>query len=84
MDFCAYEPRDIELLVQSIPGEILQYIYISSCAAFTPSDVYPKVEDSPKLKEKPLGPAGKNMHIIKVCWRMNAGKYVIEQPFLLP
>jgi len=58
VDFCAYQKNDVKTLLENIPGEVGQYIYISSCAAFKPSSDYPKTEDSPKVASPAPGPAG--------------------------
>lgn len=58
VDFCAYCPGDARGLLESIPGGVGQYVYISSCAVFEPSPDFPKHEDAPKLSAQPSGPAG--------------------------
>ncbi len=58
VDFCAYAKNDVNGLLENIPGEVGQYIFISSCAAFLPSGDYPKTEDSPKISSPIPGPAG--------------------------
>lgn len=58
VDFCAYTKNDVKSLLEHIPGEVGQYIYISSCAVFLPSVDYPKTEDCPKVSSPIPGPAG--------------------------
>lgn len=58
IDFCAYSPKDIDSLINNIPGQIKQYIYISSCTVYETSFDYPKYEFSPKISRMGLGPAG--------------------------
>jgi len=58
VDFCAYTKEDIKSILNTIPGKIGQYIYISSCAVFEPSSNYPKAEDFPKVKSPAPGPGG--------------------------
>ena len=49
IDFCAYEPGDVALLLNAIPGSIKHYIYISTCSVYDPAAPSPKTEDSPLL-----------------------------------
>lgn len=49
IDFCAYEPDDIASLIHAIPGNIEQYIYISTCNVYEPSSPSPKSENAPLL-----------------------------------
>lgn len=46
VDFCAYDPGDIQLLIHSAPISAAQYIYISSASVYIDSDS-PKDESFP-------------------------------------
>lgn len=56
VDLCADFPNEIESMIENLPGTIGQYIYISTCTVFEPSNDLPKFEDSPKRSSLPSGP----------------------------
>jgi nucleoside-diphosphate-sugar epimerase len=58
VDFCAYEPSDVEMLLQNVPGSVQQYIYFSTCTVYQDSVHIPMAEDSPKLTGPLPGPHG--------------------------
>lgn len=45
VDFCAYSPGDIKAVIDGVPGEIAQYIYVSTVSVYAPSPL-PKNEDA--------------------------------------
>lgn len=58
VDFCAYEPDDVDLLLYCLPGSVQQYIYISTATVYQNSLVLPMKEDSQKLTAPLPGPHG--------------------------
>ncbi|GAB6275182.1 MAG: NAD-dependent epimerase/dehydratase family protein [Peptococcaceae bacterium] len=58
IDFCGYEPAEVEIILNNLPGTINHYIYISTCSVYESSDDLPKFEDSPKLLGPIAGPFG--------------------------
>jgi len=58
VDFCAYEPDDIDLLVYNLPGSVQQYIYISTATVYENSPDLPMTEDTAKLTGPLPGPHG--------------------------
>jgi len=58
VDFCAYEPDDIDLLVYNLPGSVQQYIYVSTATVYENSLDLPMREDAPKLTGPLPGPHG--------------------------
>ncbi len=58
VDFCAYDPRDVEILLQHIPGSLQQYVYISTAAVYQNSLTLPMKEDTPKVTGPLPGPGG--------------------------
>lgn len=55
VDFCAYDPGDIQLLIHSAPITATQYIYISSASVYADSD-FPKDETFPPRTEAARDP----------------------------
>ena len=49
VDFCAYDPADIEILLQNLPGRIGQYVFISTTTVYDRTLDLPIREDAPKL-----------------------------------
>lgn len=58
VDFCAYEPGDIALLLQNMPGSVRQYIYISTATVHQNSSHLPMRENAPKITAPLPGPGG--------------------------
>jgi len=58
VDFCAYEPDDIDLLLYNLPGSLNHYIYFSTTTTCETSLDLPMTEDTPKLKGPLPGPHG--------------------------
>jgi len=58
VDFCAYDPTDVEILIQNIPGSLQQYIYISTTTVYQNALALPMTEDAPKLTGPMPGPVG--------------------------
>ncbi|MFW6125623.1 MAG: NAD-dependent epimerase/dehydratase family protein [Chloroflexota bacterium] len=58
VDFCAYEPDDIDLLLYNLPGSVEHYIYISTATVYRNSLKLPMTEDTPKLTGSLPGPHG--------------------------
>lgn len=67
VDFCAYLPKDVENLLNNIPGKVKQYIYISTC------DVY---------KRNIEGLKDENTELLDVCYPGEAGEYMYHKMFL--
>jgi nucleoside-diphosphate-sugar epimerase len=51
VDFCAYEPHDIDLIIDVLGDRIGQYVYISTSSVYDPRLPGKKTEDSPLLQE---------------------------------
>jgi nucleoside-diphosphate-sugar epimerase len=49
IDFCAYTPAHITTLLQSMPGTVGHYIYISTTSVYASSQPVPLEEDAPKV-----------------------------------
>jgi nucleoside-diphosphate-sugar epimerase len=58
VDFCAYEPSDVEMLLYSLPGSLRHYIYFSTATAYENSVDIPMKEGSSKLMGPLPGPHG--------------------------
>jgi 2'-hydroxyisoflavone reductase len=58
VDFCAYEPGDIEMLLQHLPGSVRQYLYLSTATVYQNSRQLPMLENTPKLTGPMPGPGG--------------------------
>jgi nucleoside-diphosphate-sugar epimerase len=56
IDFCAYDPGDAEKILSLFAGRIKQYIEISSCSVFAPSE-NSRPEESPFVVSTPSNPA---------------------------
>jgi len=60
VDFCAYEPADVENLMTALPpGRVRQYVLVSTASVYKPTRALPVVEEAPKLTgpQPELGPA---------------------------
>ena len=62
IDFCAYEPNDVEMLLYSLPGSLRHYIYFSTSTVHENSLGIPMKEDSAKLMGPLPGPHGDYGH----------------------
>lgn len=49
IDFCAYTPSHVEVLLKSLPGAIRHYIFVSTTTVFKKSWTLPIAEESPML-----------------------------------
>jgi nucleoside-diphosphate-sugar epimerase len=49
IDFCAYEPLDIDPIIEALGDRIEQYIYLSTSSVYDPQISGKKTEDSPLL-----------------------------------
>lgn len=58
VDFCAYAPEDVALLVQNLPGSLRQYIYISTATVHQNSLTLPMNEDTPTITGALSDPSG--------------------------
>ena len=58
VDFCAYDPADVELLLRHISGPVRQYIYISTATVHQNSATLPMAEDTPRITGPMPGPGG--------------------------
>ncbi|MFC1965940.1 NAD-dependent epimerase/dehydratase family protein [Chloroflexota bacterium] len=58
VDFCAYKPEDIEMMIKNLPESVRQYIYISTATVYQNSLALPMKEDTPKLTSPMPGPHG--------------------------
>lgn len=58
VDFCAYDPNDVNVLLYCLPGSLQQYIYISTTTVHQNSLSLPMGEDCPKLTCPLPGPYG--------------------------
>ena len=58
VDFCAYQPEQIELVLYNLPGTLKQYIYYSTTTICENSLDLPMTEETPKLKGPLPGPHG--------------------------
>jgi len=58
VDFCAYEPRDVDMLLYSLPGSLQHYIFISTTSIYQDSIDIPMKEDAPPLTGRRPGPHG--------------------------
>jgi 2'-hydroxyisoflavone reductase len=58
IDFCAYQPADVETLLQSLSSQVWQYIYISTTTVYQNSLALPMQEDTPKVTGPLPGPSG--------------------------
>ncbi len=58
VDFCAYEPRDVDMLLYSLPGSLEHYILISTTTIYQDSIAIPLKEDSPPVTGPRPGPHG--------------------------
>jgi len=58
VDFCAYEPDDVALVLQNLPGSVGRYIYISTVTVYQNSLTLPIRENAPKLDGPFPGPMG--------------------------
>ncbi len=58
VDFCAYAPEDVEILLQNLTGKVQQYIYFSTCTVYQNSFSLPMNEDSPPITGPLPGPQG--------------------------
>lgn len=67
VDFCAYFPKDVENLLNNIPGKVKQYIYISTC------DVY---------KRNIEGLKDEKTELLDVCYPGEAGAYMYNKMLL--
>lgn len=58
VDFCAYEPNDIEMLLYSLPGSLRHYIYFSTATVHENAVELPMKEESTTLMGPLPGPHG--------------------------
>lgn len=58
VDFCAYEPDDVAILLENLPGSVRQYIYISTTTVYQNSLMLPMTEETPPLTGPLPGPFG--------------------------
>lgn len=90
VDLCADFPNEIESMIENLPGTIGQYIYISTCTVFEPSNDLPKFEDSPKRSSPQPGPLeeyGYNkgrleLETDNVCGRHNIPYTILRPAFV--
>lgn len=52
IDFCGYTPDDIKKVIQSVPGNIKQYIFISSSSVYDHSSILP-LDETTRTIETP-------------------------------
>ncbi|CCK78672.1 MULTISPECIES: NAD-dependent epimerase/dehydratase family protein [Desulfobacula] len=52
IDFCGYAPDDIKKVIQSVPGNIKQYIFISSASVYDHSSILP-LDETTRTIETP-------------------------------
>lgn len=62
VDFCAYQPDDVALLLCHLPGSVRQYVYISTATVLRSSSALPMDEDTPALTGPWPGPGGDYAH----------------------
>ncbi|MBI2906913.1 MAG: NAD-dependent epimerase/dehydratase family protein [Chloroflexi bacterium] len=49
VDFCAYDPEDIAVVLGNLPSAVRRYVYISTASVHENSLILPMNEDTPKL-----------------------------------
>lgn len=52
VDFCAYFPEEIKMIIDSVPGQIKQYIYVSTGSVYEQSDEK-RAENAPVVSKPP-------------------------------
>ena len=58
VDFCAYDPDQIDMLLYNLPGTVNHYILISTTTIYENSLDIPMMEDAPRLQGALPGPHG--------------------------
>ncbi len=62
IDFCAYNPKDIETIIENYPGNIKKYILISTCDVYQRQTGLIKDETHPIETRKFSGEVGEYIH----------------------
>lgn len=62
VDFCAYTPEEVRMLLENLPGRFGKYILLSTADVYDRKEEGDKDESWPLLTEQPLGPAGEYMY----------------------
>lgn len=58
VDFCAYRPDEVTLLLQNLPGTVRRYVLISTATVLRSVSALPMDEDTPALEAPSPGPGG--------------------------
>lgn len=58
VDFCAYQPDDVRLLLGHLPGTVRRYVLISTATVLQTTSALPMDEDAPALTGPAPGPGG--------------------------
>jgi nucleoside-diphosphate-sugar epimerase len=63
VDFCAYEPLDIDLIIEALGERVEQYLYLSTSSVYDPEIPGVKTEDSALIKQ--AGDDAVSQYVIK-------------------
>lgn len=90
IDFCAYRPDDVALLLGHLPGTIRQYVLISTATVLRNSSVLPMNEDTATLSSALPGPGGDygyqkrlaELEAERICGERNIAYVCLRPPFI--
>ncbi|MDD5095157.1 MAG: NAD-dependent epimerase/dehydratase family protein, partial [Dehalococcoidia bacterium] len=90
VDFCAYEPSDVAILLQNLPGSVQQYINISTASVYQNSLLLPMKEDTRKVTGPLPGPHGDyaykkwltEMQLREICEARGIAHISLRPPFV--
>lgn len=92
VDFCAYTPSHVELLLNTLQGKIAQYIFISTTTIYQNSWNLPIREDAPKVfgPQPELGPHAsygydkwRAEHVVRKACARTGMPYTILRPAII-
>lgn len=87
IDFCAYEPRDLETLLPSLPGTVRHYVLISTSTIYQDSAEIPMLESAAPLtgpRKGPYGEYGYNKWLAELKMRELCQQHNIPHTALRP
>lgn len=90
VDFCAYNPGDVNGLLESLPGRFDRYILLSTADVYDRAIRTPKNETTPLLTQQPLCGGGEYMYhkmllegeAREACAQRNAGLTILRPAFI--
>lgn len=90
VDFCAYRPEEVTLLLQNLPGTVRRYVLISTATVLRSVSALPMDEDTPTLDAPSPDPGGSygfqkrlaELEAQRVCLERGIACVCLRPPFI--